>query len=376
MSNVQHAQIHITRQRKLAAILADHNFDALALNPGPTLTYMTGLDFHLMERPIIAFFQSDAPPVLVVPELESAKLAALPYQVNALTYGEDPATWGAVFQDAVELAGLGTARIGIEPTQLRVLELRFLESAASGAVFISSAEGLAALRMVKDQHEVDAMGAAVDIAQRALLKLLPNITPGRTEREIASELVTMLFQLGSDPQLPFFPIIASGPNSANPHATPTDRPLQNGDLLVIDWGASMDGYYSDITRTFAIGQVDPELAHIVEITAAANAAGRAAAQPGIPAGAVDRAARAVIADAGYRQYFTHRTGHGLGIETHEEPYIRDGNGRLLAAGMTFTIEPGIYLPHRGGARVEDDVLITEDGCLSLTDLPRELIRIA
>jgi len=376
MSNAQHAHIHIARQRKLSAALADHNLDALALNPGPTLTYITGLDFHLMERPIIAFFQSDAPPVLIVPELESAKLAALPYLVNALTYGEDPSTWEAVFQDAVDLAGLARARIGIEPTQLRVLELRFLETAAPSAAFISAAETLASLRMVKDESELVSMRAAVDIAQRALLKILPHIEPGRTEREIASELVSTLFQLGSEPQLPFFPIIASGPNSANPHATPTDRAIQNGDLLVIDWGATVNGYFSDITRTFAIGQVDPELVRIVAITAAANAAGRAVAKPGIPAGDVDRAARAVIADADYAQYFTHRTGHGLGIETHEEPYIRDDNTRLLKPGMTFTIEPGIYLPQRGGTRVEDNIAITEHGCLSLTDLPRELIRIA
>lgn len=376
MSTMQQAQIHINRQKKLAHSLANHNLDALVLNPGPTLTYMTGLDFHLMERPVIAFFQADTPPVLIVPELESSKLSPLPYQVNALTYGEDPATWADVFQHAVDQAGLSSARIGVEPTQLRVLELRFLEEAAPDSVFVSAAETIAALRLLKDQREIDAMLAAVDIAQRALLELLPQIAPGSTERQISSQLVALLFKLGSGPQLPFFPIVASGPNSANPHAAPTDRPLRNGDLLVIDWGASVDGYYSDITRTFAIGKPDPELAHIAKITAAANDAGRAAAHPGTPAGDVDRAARTVIADAGYAKFFTHRTGHGLGIETHEEPYIRDGSVLPLEPGMTFTIEPGIYLPQRGGVRIEDDVLITEDGCLSLTDLPRELIRIA
>jgi len=376
MSSAKHAHTYIARQRKLATTLAENNFDALALNPGPTLTYMTGLDFHLMERPVIAFFKPDAAPFLIIPEFESAKANDLPYEVQTLTYREDPRGWGEIFKQAVDLAKLGKARIGIEPIRLRVLELRYLEAAAPQAEFISAEESLAALRMYKDENELDSMRAAVDIAQRALLKLLPQIAPGNTEREIASALVTTLFQLGSDPELPFFPIIASGPNGANPHATPTERKLEEGDLLIIDWGASVDGYFSDITRTFAIGQVDPELARIVEITAAANAAGRAAARPGIPAGDVDRAARGIIADAGYAQFFTHRTGHGLGIQTHEGPYIRDDNTRLLAPGMTFTIEPGIYLPKRGGARVEDDVVITEDSCLSLTDLPRELVRIA
>jgi len=375
MSSAKHAHTYIARQRLLATTLAKNNLDALALNPGPTLTYMTGLDFHLMERPVIAFFQPDSAPLLIIPEFESAKVDVLPYEVQTLTYGEDPRSWGDVFQRAVDLAQLRKARIGIEPIRLRVLELRYLEAAAPQADFISAEESRAALRMYKDESELNSMRAAVDIAQRALLKLLPQIGPGRTERDIASELVTTLYQLGSEPELPFFPIIASGPNSANPHATPTERQLEEGDLLVIDWGASVDGYFSDITRTFAIGQVDPELARIVEITVAANAAGRAAAKPGIAAGDVDRAARTVIADAGYGQFFTHRTGHGLGIQTHEGPYIRDDNTRLLAAGMTFTIEPGIYLPNRGGARVEDDVVITEVGCLSLTELPRELVRI-
>ncbi|MEN8174074.1 MAG: Xaa-Pro peptidase family protein, partial [Chloroflexota bacterium] len=295
MSSAQPAHTYITRQKNLSQALAKDNLDALALNPGPSLTYLTGLDFHLMERPVIVFFQSAAPPVFIIPELESAKAASLPYEVQALTYGEDPRHWGAVFQQAFELAGLGKARIGIEPIRLRVLELRYLETAAPEADFVSAEASLAALRMYKDEHEIESMQSAVDIAQRALLTLLPEIKPGRSEREIASEMVTLLYQLGSEPELPFFPIIASGPNSANPHATPTDRKLEEGDLLVIDWGASVDGYFSDITRTFAIGQVDPELAKIVEITAAANAAGREAAKPGVPAGDVDRAARSLIA---------------------------------------------------------------------------------
>ncbi len=177
---------------------------------------------------------------------------------------------------------------------------------------------------------------------------------------------------GSEPELPFQPIVAAGPNSANPHATPTDRPIQPGDLLIIDWGATHHGYFSDLTRTFAIGEVAPELAHITEVCLQANAAGRAAARPGIPAGEVDAAARKVIEEAGYGEFFTHRTGHGLGLDVHERPFIFGGNPDVLQPGMTFTVEPGIYLPHRGGVRVEDDVVITPEGARSLSDMPRAL----
>jgi Xaa-Pro dipeptidase len=227
--------------------------------------------------------------------------------------------------------------------------------------------------MLKDEVELAAMLKAADIAQQALQATLPMIKIGITEKEIAAELSMQLLQNGSNPRLPFFPIVSGGPNSANPHAAPSERKLERGDLLVIDWGANVDGYFSDITRTFAIGEVEPEYHKITEVVLTANQAGHAAAGPGVPAAEVDRAAREVIESAGYGAYFTHRTGHGLGLEGHEEPYIRGDNQMALQPGMTFTIEPGIYLPNRNGVRIEDDVVITTDGCKSLTDLPRELI---
>jgi Xaa-Pro dipeptidase len=148
--------------------------------------------------------------------------------------------------------------------------------------------------------------------------------------------------------------------------------LAPGDLLVIDWGASYQGYISDLTRTFAIGKVDPVMERIVHLVQEANAAGQAAARPGQTAGAVDRAARSVIEQGGYGKYFTHRTGHGIGMEGHEPPYIRGDSELVLEPGMTFTVEPGIYLPGRNGARIEDNLLITMDGSESLSDLPRHL----
>ena len=227
--------------------------------------------------------------------------------------------------------------------------------------------------MQKDAAEVALMRTATGIAQRALLATLPAVRPGVSERAIAAELVQHLLREGSEGELPFQPIVAFGPNSANPHAVPSDYALRPGDLVLFDWGASYQGYFSDLTRMFVVGEAEETLADIAAVTQRANAAARDLAAPGVTAGEVDRAARKVIEDAGYGAYFIHRTGHGLGLEVHEEPYIRADNDRVLAPGMTFTIEPGIYLPGRGGVRIEDDMVITADGAESLSDLPRALI---
>lgn len=258
---------------------------------------------------------------------------------------------------------------------MRFLELRLVESAAPEAVFLSGEELLAGLRMRKSASELSLMRRAVEIAQTALLETLSSIKFGITERQIAAKLTWQMLQAGADSETPFSPIISGGPNSANPHASPSDRTFQPGDLLVIDWGAYYQGYCSDLTRTFALGEVEPELRQIAKIVQEANQAGRAAARPGVSAGAVDEAARAVIEKAGYGRYFTHRTGHGLGMEGHEGPYMRAGNPLILEPGMTFTVEPGIYLPGRNGVRIEDNLVITESGNETLSNLPRELIQL-
>jgi Xaa-Pro dipeptidase len=370
-SNPVHSPF-IARQARLAETFTKSGFDCVALNPGPSLMYLTGLNFHLMERPVIAVFLPAQAPILIIPRLESLKLEGLPFAIRGFTYDEDPSEWPGVFQSAFRAAGIEAAKVGVEPIRLRLLELRMLEKAAPKATFISAEENLAALRKFKDYSEVAMMREAVNIAQRGLQAILPMIKEGVTERVIAAELMVQLLRAGGDTDQAFSPIVSGGPNSANPHASPSDRPLQKGDLLVIDWGASYKGYLSDLTRTFAIGPVEPEFIQIARIVAEANATGRATAGPGVAAGLVDKATREVIERAGYGAFFTTRTGHGLGMEVHEEPYIRSGNPFILQPGNSFTIEPGIYLPGRNGVRVEDDVVITQSGIECLSDLPREL----
>lgn len=360
----------IHRQQKLAETLTHDGLDALVLNPGPSLTYLTGLGFHLMERPVIGVFCPGRPPQLILPQLETQKLVDLPYPADSASYGEDPDTWPGIFQKSLQ--DIPGTRIGVENNRLRLLEFRLLEDAFQEAEFVHAAESMAKLRMFKDEVEIQHMQSAVDIAEQALSATLPLVRIGMSEKELASELVMQLLRHGSQGEFPFLPIVSTGPNSANPHATPTERRLAAGDLLVIDYGAAYGGYISDITRTYGVAEVSPEQEQVHTIVQQANAAGRQAARPGVTCQEVDRAARQVIEQAGWGEYFIHRTGHGIGMEAHEGPYIRGGNTRILKPGMTFTIEPGIYLPQRFGVRIEDNVVITHEGLHSLTTLPREL----
>ena len=263
-----------------------------------------------MERPVVFLITPPQEPLLVLPNLEARKLEQAPYPIQAITYSDNPATWQDAFYQAAKTLSLDGMTIGIEPTWLRYLELNYLQTAAPAATFKSAETVIASLRIQKDSEELACMRRAVAIAQEALRATLPVIRPGATERQIAGELTAQLLKAGSDGTMGFAPIVSSGPNSANPHATPSDRILQPGDLLVIDWGAAVNGYDSDLTRTFAIGEVDSEYHRIAEVVKLANQAGRAAGKPGLPAGAVDNAARDVIQDAGYGEFFTHRTGHG------------------------------------------------------------------
>ena len=364
----------LARLNNLIASLPASKLDAVILNPGPTLTYLTGLEFHLMERPVVLFVAPGQDPVIVLPELELPKVDLFPYKVQTFAYGELPSEWDNAFRNAAQALGLARSgkRIGVEPRQLRLLEFSHVKAGAPEADYPDASEALSQLRLKKDKAEVDAMRRAVKIAQDALEAAIPLIKIGMTERELASELVMQLLKHSSDSEFPFAPIVSSGPNSANPHASPSERKLQAGDLLVVDWGAAYGGYISDLTRTFAVGEVDAECQKIHKIVQEANAAGRAAGKPGVPCANVDIAARSVIEKSGYGKYFTHRTGHGIGMEAHEDPYMRGDNMQLLEVGMTYTVEPGIYLTNRNGVRIEDNMVITERGSESLSDMPREI----
>jgi Xaa-Pro dipeptidase len=358
------------RITRLQQAMLEHEIDAVALNPGPTLVYLTGLSFHLMERPVLAIFSANADPILIAPDLERAKAESTSFDLQLYSYDESASSRAETFQAACQsIQGL---RVGVEPLRMRVMELRLLEEHSANTAFVSAESILDSLRVIKTQDEIEIMRKAVLAAEDALKATIPLIRIGMTESELEAELTMQLLRAGSVSDFPFDPIVASGPNSALPHATPTERNLQTGELLILDWGARLNGYISDITRTFALGEIDEELKTIYEVVRTANQAGREAVRPGAQCGEIDQAARNVIEEAGYGEYFIHRTGHGIGMEAHEPPYIRGDNLRVLEPGMTFTVEPGIYLPGRGGVRIEDDMLVTSEGVESLTTYSRQL----
>jgi Xaa-Pro dipeptidase len=363
----------LERLHRLQTLLGQFRLDCAAAIAGPNLFYLTGLSFHLSERPAVGFFPVLGQPVLVVPELEVTKVAAAePYPVRVFSY-DDRRGPAAAFEQAAR--ALSAARLGVEHGRMRVMELRWIEAAFADTRVEPAEDVFARLRLVKDETELACMRRAVLIAEQAFAALLPQVRPGVTEAALAAELVSQMLRLGSGAELPFAPIVAAGPNSALPHAAVTGRPLQPGDMLIVDWGASWQGYASDLTRTLGVGPVDREWQTVFAAVKTANLAARAQARPGVTYASVDLAARRVIAEAGYGEYFTHRLGHGLGLEAHEAPSVHGDNQMLLEPGAVFTVEPGIYLPGRGGVRIEDDVVVTADGCESLSSYPRDWLQV-
>jgi Xaa-Pro dipeptidase len=363
--------MHMTRLNHLIEQASAYGFDALALVPGPNLFYLTGLSFHLSERPVVGLFPVDRPPAIVLPALEAGKVEQATVGLEPFPYTDEEGHTSA-FQSACASLALADCIVGVEALQMRLLEVRLLERYAPGCQLVPAEEPLAELRMCKDAHELEQMRHAITVTEAALRATTRQVQAGMSEREVAGLLTIEMLRAGGE-GMAFAPILVAGPNAASPHAVPSDRPIGAGETIVVDCGATVGGYAADITRTFAIGALEPELARVYEVVRAANAAGRRAGGPGVPAEEVDRAARAVIEEAGYGEYFIHRTGHGLGLEVHEPPYIVAGNERPLEPGMTFTVEPGVYLPGRGGVRIEDDVLVIPDGAESLTTYPREFV---
>lgn len=359
--------MHAHRIHALEKEIRQRGLDCLALVPGANLFYLTSLSFHLGDRPTVALFFPDRPPALILPALEMAKLDDLP-EVQPFPWNDEDGYAGAFERAAAELK-LHRARIGVEAFTMRVVDGRLLEESAPGSRLVPADGVVSALRMRKDAGELAQMRRAAEVAQVAMDATLQQFCPGMTERELEAILQVALLQAGAQ-TVSFSPIVSGGPNSANPHASPSNRPVNPGEFLLFDWGAYVGGYASDITRTFPVGELAPEMRRIYDLVQGANAAGRAAVKPGLTCGEVDAATRQVIKAGGYGDYFIHRTGHGLGLQVHEAPFIVAGNEMVLEPGMTFTIEPGIYLPGRGGVRIEDDVVVTEEGGESLTTFPR------
>lgn len=356
---------------RVQAALAEDPFDALVLIPGPNYRYVSGVSLHHSERLNLLVVPPSGRSAALAPRLEAPALEGL--DLTLFTWRDEEGPERAL-RALVRDLKLEDTRLGIEYAQMRCGEAERLRAAVPRARLVPADDLLSSLRLVKDEDEATAMRRAIAITERALAATIATIHPGQTEAEVAAELQVQLLRAGSQASA-FNPLVVSGARSANPHFGPSDKPLEPGDVVILDCGATWGGYVGDITRCVALEPVPEEIVVIYDLCRAANAAGREAMAPGVSCEAVDDAARTVIERGGYGPRFIHRTGHGLGLESHEPPYLVAGNRELLQAGMVCTVEPGIYIPDLGGVRVEDDMLVITRGSESLTGFSRDLIRI-
>jgi D-alanyl-D-alanine dipeptidase len=356
------------RMERAARTAAEAGLAGLLVAPGPDLVWLTGYaPPAVTERLTLLVLAAGQDPVLVVPALEApdAQKAA---GASALTLrdwtdGKDPYAATAALLDA-------SGRFGISDNAW-ALHLLALQQAMPGSSYASLTEALPMLRAVKDAAELELMTAAGAAADATFEEIRNVPFAGRRESEVAADLDRLLRRHGHE-QVDFA-IVASGPNGANPHHEAGDRVIERGDMVVLDFGGLKDGYGSDTSRTVHVGEPTDEERRVHDIVREAQEAGFRAVRPGAACQDVDRAARAVIAGAGYGEYFIHRTGHGIGVTTHEPPYMIEGEERPLVPGMCFSVEPGIYLPGRFGVRIEDIVTVTEDGGRRLNTTSRELV---
>jgi Xaa-Pro aminopeptidase len=348
--------------------------DALLITPGADLRYLTGYEALPLERLTCLVLPARGPAALVVPKLEMPRAVASPagalgIEVVAWDETDDPFALCARLLD--ESLGSAPAGVGVADRMWAVHALR-LRAALPGADQSAAGPVLRELRMRKSAAEVEALrvaGAAIDRVHERIGEWL---RPGRTEREVGGDIAAAIVAEGHTTVN--FVIVGSGPNGASPHHDVGDRVIERGDAVVVDiGGTTADGYCSDETRTYVVGGAPEGFADYYDVLLQAQLAACDAVRPGVTCAAVDAAAREVIADAGYGEFFIHRTGHGIGLEEHEEPYIVAGNSEPLEPGMAFSIEPGIYLPGRHGARIEDIVVCTEQGGERLNLVDRALI---
>jgi len=356
------------RLAQAAQAAASAGLGALLLTPGPDLRYLTGYDTHPSERLTCLAVPAQGPAFLVVPRLEFNSAQASPaggMGVEIVIWDETDDPFAVVGQ---RLAGISSAGLAEQMWAMMVLRFR---DALPGTRLALAGAALRDLRMRKSPAEVAALreaGAAIDRVHERVPGLL---RPGRTEREVAADIASQIVAQGH--ARVDFVIVGSGPNAAKPHHEPSDRVLAPGDAVVVDIGGTMpSGYCSDCTRTYVLGAPPPELASYYRVLKDAQEAACARVRPGVSAESVDAVARDVITAAGYGEYFTHRTGHGIGLEVHENPYIVAGNAEQLEPGMAFSVEPGIY-PGPHGARIEDIVVCTAEGHERLNNGTRDLV---
>lgn len=344
---------HRGRRARAAATSRAAGVGALLVAPGSDLTYLTGYRIFASERLTCLVLGSDGAATLVLPELEAPRAAAIAPDLPRATWTETADPYALV---ASLVTQPGT--LALSDQMWAAFALR-LQAALPGRAFRSASEITRELRMRKEPAEVAALRAVSAAADRAYARALDLDFAGRTELALAADLAALLRDEGHEEVM--FTIVAAGEDGASPHHHSAERRIHAGDAVVLDFGGTRAGYGSDITRTVHVGPPAEEVVRVHDVVRRAQEAGYAAAREGVAAQQVDAAARSVIADAGYGEFFIHRLGHGIGLDGHEHPYLVSGNDQRLEPGMAFSIEPGIYLPGRFGVRIEDIAIIGADG---------------
>ncbi len=362
-------QIYLDRLARVRAAMADQGVDTLLLSVGHDLPYLTGYLAMPLERLTMLVVPADGDATLVIPRLEAPRVAEQPGVFDLLPWNETDDPTALVAKLA---AGSRTVAVGDQMWARFLVELL---PQLPGAAYTRAVDVVGPLRMVKDQAEIDALAAAGAAVDRIAAELQAGRIPlvGRTEAEVSADLSARIVAEGH--QKVNFAIVAAGENAASPHHHAGSRVIREDEIVLCDFGGTMNGYCSDITRCVFTGDVAADVAEAYEVLHAAQAASVASAVVGTPCEEIDQAARSVIEDAGFGEYFVHRTGHGIGLEEHEDPYIVAGNRRPLEAGHAFSVEPGIYVPGKWGMRLEDIVVAADSGPQPLNSANHALVTV-
>ncbi len=348
--------------KQIAAKLPEYEIDAMLLSSAPGEFY--GVGFHGEGYVVVT-----ANECRYFTDSRYIEAAEKTVTGASITMTSRELSYPTLIQKAID--DLGIHKMGFEDSYMTVAEYKRLDGALQ--VELVPAQGLVnGLRAAKDQEELDAMVKAQRISERAFDEILKFIKPGVTEKEIAAKLEYDMLRFGAQ-KMSFDPIVVSGPNGSLPHGVPGDKKVENGEFITMDFGCIYNGYCSDMTRTVALGEPTEEMRKVYNVVLQAQLAGLAASRAGVTGKSIDAAARKVIEDAGYGEYFGHGYGHSVGIEIHESPNANLRDETLMPVGAAVSAEPGIYLPGRFGVRIEDVAIMTEDGCIDITKAPKDLI---
>ncbi len=362
--------IKLSKIKEIQQYLRNENVDAAFITTPDNVFYVTGFHSNPHERLLGVMVFKDAEPFIICPLMEVPDVKAAGWSFETVGHQDTEDAWDVVMKATRQRGNLPVS-IAIEKSHLTVERLERMQQLFTGTTFTRLDEKLNTMRNIKSQDELANLRKAAELADYAIEVGCKEIAEGKTELEVLMAIEFEMKRKGAE-KMSFDTMVLSGLKTASPHGTPGDRKIQKGDFILFDLGVVYKGYCSDITRTVAFGEPSDEMREVYETVRKAEQAAIDLVRPGVKAFEIDKAARDVIEDAGYGEYFTHRVGHGLGISVHEFPSITGTNELALEEGMVFTIEPGIYHPGITGVRIEDDVVVTADGVEVLTKFPKEL----